>query len=95
MVKDGLVSFFNKLCTNISDNTDVTFLAKFSALSTLGSIAQQIHYNRSWLIVKHDNYATALRAVETPGLGLSGVGNNVDIILYTIRTFSSQFCQPE
>ncbi|TGO52245.1 hypothetical protein BCON_0145g00270 [Botryotinia convoluta] len=67
--------------------TYVTFLAKFSALSTLGSIAQQIHYNRSWLIVKHDAYATALKAVETPALGFSGVGNNLDLVLFTIQFY--------
>lgn len=71
----------------------MTFLAKFSALSTVGSIAQQIHYNRAWLIVKHDDYATALKAVNKPALGFSGVGNPVDLVLFTIRKLSSQSCQ--
>ncbi|APA11922.1 hypothetical protein sscle_08g066920 [Sclerotinia sclerotiorum 1980 UF-70] len=68
--------------------TYVTFLAEFSALSTLGSIAQQIHYNRDWLLVKQDDYETALKAVELPALGLSGVGNEVDLILFTIQFYS-------
>lgn len=94
-MKDGPVSCFIKIYTNTSNKIDVTFLAKFSALSTLGSIAQQIHYNLSWLIVKHDAYATALKAVETPALGFSGVGNNVDLVLFTIRKFSSRCCLSE
>ncbi|CAD6444337.1 9c1bf90e-de70-4607-976d-dff0b9741d74 [Sclerotinia trifoliorum] len=68
--------------------TYVTFLAEFSALSTLGSIAQQIHFNRDWLIVKQDDYETALKAVDLPALGLSGVGNEVDLTLFTIQFYS-------
>lgn len=75
-------------------NKDVTFLAKFSALSTVGSIIQQIHYNRAWLIIKHDNYMTALKAIDKPALGFAGVGNFVDLVLYTIRELSSKSCQP-
>ncbi|ESZ91386.1 hypothetical protein SBOR_8238 [Sclerotinia borealis F-4128] len=68
--------------------TYVTFLAKFSALSTIGSIAQQIHYNLAWLHVKHDDYAMALKAVDMPALGFSGVGNTVDLVLFTIQFYS-------
>ncbi|KAF7870550.1 hypothetical protein EAF04_004294 [Stromatinia cepivora] len=68
--------------------TYVAFLAKFSALSTLASIVQQIHYNRAWLIVKQDDYKTALKVVDLPALGLSGVGNNIDLTLYTIQFYS-------
>lgn len=70
----------------------MAFLANSSALSTLGSIGQQIHYNRSWLTIKHDVYVTALRSVDKPALALSGVGNDVDLVLYTVRKFSPHSC---
>lgn len=85
---DLYVSLFN-FAQKYLTKTDVTFLSKFSALSTVGSIAQQIHYNRAWLIVKHDDYATALKAIDRPALGFSRVGNTVDLALYTIRKLSS------
>lgn len=65
---------------------DITFLTAFSAISTLGSILQQIHYNTSWTIVKHDGYNSALAAIDKPALRLTGIGNPLDRVLYLIRT---------
>jgi hypothetical protein len=65
---------------------DITFLSTFSAISTLGSIIQQIHYNTSWAIVKQDDYNTAVKSITNPSLGILGIGNTIDRVLYLIRT---------
>ncbi|KAM3075187.1 hypothetical protein ACMFMF_005866 [Clarireedia jacksonii] len=65
----------------------ITFLSGFSAISTLGSIIQQIHYNTSWAIVKSDDYKEALRAIDNPALGLTGIGNTIDRVLYLIQFY--------
>ncbi|QSZ36485.1 hypothetical protein DSL72_006365 [Monilinia vaccinii-corymbosi] len=75
--------------------TYVAFLAKFSALSTAGSIAQQIHYNREWLIIKHDDYMRAVEALDTPDLGrFAAVSNTLDLIFFTIRELAFKSCWP-
>ncbi|KAM3076554.1 hypothetical protein ACMFMG_007362 [Clarireedia jacksonii] len=73
-------------------DTDITFLSGFSAISTLGSIIQQIHYNTSWAIVKSDDYKEALRAIDNPALGLTGIGNTIDRVLYLIHRSVKLFC---
>jgi hypothetical protein len=88
-VNDGLVSSIPHTWLAKSNiDPDITFLSGFSAISTLGSIIQQIHYNTSWAIVKQDDYNKALKAVKDPSLGITGIANPTDRVLYLIRTYT-------
>jgi hypothetical protein len=64
---------------------DVMIHSTFTALTTLASIVQQVHYAVAWRAVKQAHYEKALRAVELPGLTFVGGAHPVDRALYLIR----------
>jgi hypothetical protein len=65
--------------------TDVTIFSGFTALSTLGSIIQQIHYATSWVIIKEAQFNSAVESLKHSGLALGGAAQPVDEILFFIR----------
>jgi hypothetical protein len=64
---------------------DVTIFSAFTALSTLGSIIQQIHYATSWVIIKEAQFNKAVQSLDHPGLALGGAAQPVDVVLFFIR----------
>jgi len=60
-------------------------LAVFSAISTLASMVQQLHFAIEWESVKEAEFEKALRSVKTPSLALSGPAQEIDIVLFNIR----------
>jgi hypothetical protein len=65
--------------------TDVTVFSSFTALSTLGSITQQLHYATSWVIIKEAQFHKAVESLDHPGLALGGAAQPVDVVLFFIR----------
>jgi hypothetical protein len=65
--------------------TDVTIFSAFTALSTLGSITQQLHYATSWVIIKEAQFHKAVESLDHPGLALGGAAQPVDVVLFFIR----------
>lgn len=64
---------------------DVTIFSAFTALSTIGSIIQQIHYATSWLIIKEAQFNKAVQSLHHPGLAFGGAAQPVDVVLFFIR----------
>ncbi|KAG9247384.1 hypothetical protein BJ878DRAFT_191332 [Calycina marina] len=67
--------------------TYITMLATFSAISTVGSIAQQIHYGTSWASIKEEQYQKALNIQTYPGLAFTGASGTLDIVLYNMQLY--------
>lgn len=69
-------------------SVDVTIFSTFTALSTLGSIIQQLHYAISWKIIKEAQFVKAVQSLDHPGLALGGAAQRVDVVLFFIRKFT-------
>jgi hypothetical protein len=71
---------------SLSDHAiDVTIFSAFTALSTLGSIIQQLHYATSWVVIKEAQFDKAVQSLDHPGLALGGAAQPVDVVLFFIR----------
>jgi hypothetical protein len=66
----------------------VTILSTFTALSTLGSIIQQLHYAISWKVIKEAQFDKAVQSLKHPGLAIGGAAQPVDVVLFFIRKFT-------
>lgn len=76
-----------------SDLKDITLLGTFTAISSLASIIQQIHYATSWAIIKKAQYDKAVENIGTPALTVGGAAQKVDVVLFTIRKCDNlRFC---
>jgi hypothetical protein len=60
----------------------------FTALSTLASIIQQLHYATAWAIIKQAQFDKALETLTHPGLALGVSAQSVDQVLFFIRKIS-------
>jgi hypothetical protein len=65
--------------------TDVTIFSAFTALSTLGSIIQQLHYAIAWVIIKEAQFDQAVQSLTHKGLALGGAAQPTDKVLFYIR----------
>jgi hypothetical protein len=63
----------------------VTLLSFFTAVSTLGSIIQQIHYAVAWEVIKQAQFDKAVQALKDKGLQFGAAAQNMDVVLYFIR----------
>jgi hypothetical protein len=66
---------------------DVTIFSSFTALSTVASIIQQLHYATSWVIIKEAQFNKAIESLKHPGLALGGAAQPVDEVLFFIRKY--------
>ena len=64
-------------------------LATFSAISTLMSMIQQIHYAATWRAFKETQFNEASHRKEMKGLAFVGASGQTQAALYTIRRCSS------
>ncbi|KAN0108479.1 hypothetical protein V8E51_008221 [Hyaloscypha variabilis] len=67
--------------------TYVTIFSAFTALSTLGSIIQQLHYATSWVVIKEAQFNKAVQSLDHPGLALGGAAQPVDVVLFFIQFY--------
>ncbi|KUJ11882.1 uncharacterized protein LY89DRAFT_738523 [Mollisia scopiformis] len=65
----------------------VTIFAGFTAFSTAASIAQQLHYATSWVIIKQAQFNKAVLALTQKGLAFGGAAQIVDQILFFIQFY--------
>jgi hypothetical protein len=63
----------------------VTIFSTATAISTLASIIQQLHYATSWLVIKQAQFQQAVKSLSHPGLAFGGAAEQTDIILFYIR----------
>jgi hypothetical protein len=65
----------------------VTLFSTFTALSTLASIIQQLHYATAWAIIKEAQFQKAVKSLTHKGLAFGGAAQIVDQVLFFIRTY--------
>lgn len=73
--------------SNANAHVDVTLLAMFTCISTLGSISQQLHYATSWEKIKQAQYNKAVESLTNPSLGFGGAADITDVVLYWIQFY--------
>ena len=71
-------------CT-VANSTDVMIFATFTAVSTLASIVQQLHYALDWRIIKQAQFDQAIKSLSHPGLAFGGAAEKADVVLFYIR----------
>ena len=75
---------------SIADSSkDVALLSNLTALSTVASIIQQIHYATGWVGIKQAQFDKALLSLKEPSLAFGGVAEKIDIVLFYIRKLLS------
>ncbi|RDL37488.1 uncharacterized protein BP5553_04921 [Venustampulla echinocandica] len=81
----------NMVCEEVTVNSqqDVMMISAFAATSTLGSIAQQIHYATAWISIKQGEFDQAVRSLSHPGLAwaLGGSAAKANMVLYYIQFY--------
>lgn len=71
---------------------DVAMLAFFTSLSTLASLAQQLHTYLRWTSIKIEQYDYVKANLGNPELSVAGPSVGVDIVLFYIRTSRGNRC---
>ncbi len=72
---------------------DVTIFSGFTALSTLTSIIQQVHYATAWVVIKEAQFEKAVESQTRKGLAFGGAAQIVDQVLFFIRKLhNSKHC---
>jgi hypothetical protein len=68
-----------------SFSEDVAFLSYFTGLSSLASVAQQIHTIARWRDIKTEQYYHSVTNVGNPELAVAGPSTGLDLVLFYIR----------
>jgi hypothetical protein len=63
----------------------VTIFSTFTAISTLASIIQQVHYATSFFTIKQAQFQQAVKSLSHPGLAFGGAAEPTDVVLFYIR----------
>lgn len=94
MEKDGLVLIIRDVhrLPTADILSDVTFFSAFTALSTLASIIQQLHYATAWVVIKQAEFDKAVEDLEHPALAVGGAAQVVDKGLFLIREYAQTRC---
>ncbi|ROW09419.1 hypothetical protein VMCG_02265 [Cytospora schulzeri] len=66
---------------------DVAFLAFFTSLSTLASMAQQLHTYLRWTSIKLEQFDYVKANVGNPELSVAGASVGVDLVLFYIQWY--------
>lgn len=74
--------------TPADSHSDVTIFSGFTALSSIASVGQQIHYATAWRVIKEAQFHRAVDTLTNKGLAFGGAAHPVDIVLFFIRSSS-------
>lgn len=66
----------------------MALLAFFTSLSTLASMAQQLHTYLRWTSIQLEQFDYVKANIDNPELSIAGASVGVDLVLFYIREFS-------
>ncbi|KAG4434667.1 hypothetical protein IFR05_009842 [Cadophora sp. M221] len=65
----------------------VTIFSGFTALSSLASVIQQVHYAVAWVVIKEAQFQKAVESQTRKGLAFGGAAQIVDQVLFFIQFY--------